>query len=191
MEHSNGVKTRRRGGLLYPTIDRYGYCKIKLGGTGYTTVHRLVLQAFVRPCPAGYQCAHGDGKRTNNRLSNLRWATPMENYADRVRHGTATQRAKLLPHQILEIRALAGHLTGTEIARRYNIGKAQACRILRGVAWGLGENLTPGPARKLSEAAVAEILSLPDITAAELGRRYGCSGTHIRNIRSGDACWQR
>ena len=34
-------------------------------------VHRLVLEAFVGPCPEGMVCRHLDGDRTNNRVENL------------------------------------------------------------------------------------------------------------------------
>jgi hypothetical protein len=50
-------------------------------------VHRLVLEAFNNPCPKGKQVAHGNGDPSDNRLSNLRWATAKENSADRKRHG--------------------------------------------------------------------------------------------------------
>jgi len=44
-------------------------------------VHRLVLEAFVGPCPDGMECCHNDGDRTNNRLENLRWDTHKNNMA--------------------------------------------------------------------------------------------------------------
>jgi hypothetical protein len=52
-------------------------------------VHRLVLETFMAPPPPGkYQAAHWDLTRTDNRLVGLRWATPVENAADRKRQGT-------------------------------------------------------------------------------------------------------
>src|SRR3970282_914182 len=38
-------------------------------------VHRLVLAAFVGPCPIGMEGCHDDGAPTNTRLRNLRWDT--------------------------------------------------------------------------------------------------------------------
>lgn len=52
-------------------------------------VHRLVLRAFIGPCPAGKESLHGNGQRDDNRLANLRYGTSAENHQDRVRHGTA------------------------------------------------------------------------------------------------------
>lgn len=50
--------------------------------------HRLVLEAFIGPCPEGMECRHLDGDAGNNRLENLAWGTPIENGEDKVRHGT-------------------------------------------------------------------------------------------------------
>lgn len=52
-------------------------------------VHRLVLEAWVRQCPTGYECCHNDGDPTNNVVSNLRWDTRKNNALDAVRHGTS------------------------------------------------------------------------------------------------------
>lgn len=51
-------------------------------------VHRLVLSAFVGPCPNGMMACHGDGNRKNNHVSNLRWDTATANQHDRRAHGT-------------------------------------------------------------------------------------------------------
>jgi len=63
-------------------------------------VHHLVLEAFVGPCPSGMQGCHNDGVPSNNRLSNLRWDTPTNNHADKVRHGTML-RGETHPHSKL------------------------------------------------------------------------------------------
>lgn len=50
-------------------------------------IHRLVLEAFVGPCPDGMEALHSDGNKTNNNVDNLRWGTPSENNRDIVKHG--------------------------------------------------------------------------------------------------------
>lgn len=50
-------------------------------------VHRLVLEAFVGPCPKGRQGCHDDGNPDNNEVTNLCWDTPSTNRYDCVRHG--------------------------------------------------------------------------------------------------------
>ena len=51
-------------------------------------VHRLVMLAFIGPCPNGYECLHIDGNPMNNRLDNLRYGTRRENINDSIKHGT-------------------------------------------------------------------------------------------------------
>lgn len=50
-------------------------------------VHRLVLDAFIGPCPAGMEGCHRNDVKTDNQLQNLYWGTPSENGHDRVRNG--------------------------------------------------------------------------------------------------------
>ena len=50
-------------------------------------VHRLVLEAYVGPCPKGLEGCHFDDNKTNNHLSNLEWDTPSTNAFDAVRNG--------------------------------------------------------------------------------------------------------
>src|SRR3546814_5128354 len=73
-------------------------------------VHRLVCEAFHGPAPDGQQAAHKDGVRTNCYASNLRWATPASNTADKYGHGTILRgarhpRAKLTPDGARHIRS--------------------------------------------------------------------------------------
>lgn len=64
-----------------------GYLHVTLAreGAAYrVSVHRLVLEAFVGPCPPGMECRHHpDNCRTNNRLENLSWGTHSQNMRDR------------------------------------------------------------------------------------------------------------
>ncbi len=79
-------------------------------------VGRLVLEAFVGPCPEGMQCCHNDGDPSNNKLGNLRWDTLKNNQKDRVKHGTMpygeNNPAARMTWEIVE-----------ECRRRYYIGK--------------------------------------------------------------------
>ena len=64
------------------------------GGWKPYYIHRLVLKAFVGPCPSGMEACHNNGDRTDNRLVNLRWDTKSANAFDRVRHGTHNHASK-------------------------------------------------------------------------------------------------
>lgn len=69
-----------------------GYRVMKLRDNGrqaHACVHRIVLEAFVGPCPAGMEACHNNGIPDDNRLPNLRWDTAQSNQADKLKHGTA------------------------------------------------------------------------------------------------------
>lgn len=78
------------------------HLRVRLGKAGKFYVHRLVLLAFVGPCPEGMECRHLDGDYLNNHLWNLCWGTRKENNEDTVRHGT--NYLKLTKDDVLEIR---------------------------------------------------------------------------------------
>ena len=64
---------------------RVGLCR---NGTQITQrVHRLVLEAFISPCPEGMEACHEDHNPGNNKLSNLHWDTHLANVLDSVRAG--------------------------------------------------------------------------------------------------------
>jgi hypothetical protein len=77
---------------LYPS--KWGHLSVCLSaGKGtrqkWFRVHRLVLLAFVGPCPEGMECCHApDANPTNNNLCNLRWGTSSDNKQDKKLNGT-------------------------------------------------------------------------------------------------------
>jgi hypothetical protein len=123
-------------------IRRYPRVGLRKNLTTYVRfVARLVLLAFVGPCPQGMQACHGDGIRTNCFLENLRWDTPKGNYQDRYKHGTEqlgkkNPSAKLSEHQVIDIRNLHNKgLTQTEIAKRFNVSQVNIGLIVNRKNW--------------------------------------------------------
>jgi hypothetical protein len=74
------------GQPLSPFPDRDGYLQVNLSRRTHK-VHRLVLQAFVGPCPPGMECLHDNDVKTDNHLENLSWGTSSANKFDAVRNG--------------------------------------------------------------------------------------------------------
>lgn len=115
---------------------------IKLVHRGkFRLVHRLVLEAFVGPCPAGMEGCHNNGCPSDNRLQNLRWDTRLANNADKIRHGTSRKgadnnRAKLCDGDIERMRDLSRcGVTGRSIAALFLVTPANVSTILKGKTW--------------------------------------------------------
>ncbi len=62
------------------------------GSTRKVCIHQIVMWAFVGAQPEGMQVAHNNGNSRDNRLENLRYATPKENAADMILHGTGRRK---------------------------------------------------------------------------------------------------
>lgn len=91
-QYSKPHQVPKPGRLKAIHVQQLGYVGVMLWKDGEVSnhrVHRLVLEAFVGAAPEGTETLHGNGIRHDNRLANLRWGTWAENYADRIRHGTA------------------------------------------------------------------------------------------------------
>lgn len=115
-----------------------GYRTVNIGG-GSKYVHRLVLEAFVGPCPEGMEACHGPDKtRSNCRLDNLRWDTPQANQLDRVKDGTSNRGERCAAAKLTESKAceiLSSNEPGCELARRYGVAQQTICNIRKGRRW--------------------------------------------------------
>jgi hypothetical protein len=131
-----------RGRQLKTSVSR-GYTVIDLWANGRAArrgVHRVMLEAFIGPCPEGMEVCHNDGRRDNNVLSNLRYGTPAQNGRDRVDHGNSrpgsqSHLAKLDESTVLRIREEAGQLTRKELSVKFHVPIANLSYILRRETW--------------------------------------------------------
>ncbi len=73
---------------IKPQPGERGHMRVQLTHRKRELLHRLVLEAFVGPCPDGMEGCHNDGDPGNNMVENLRWDTRANNHADKVQHGT-------------------------------------------------------------------------------------------------------
>jgi hypothetical protein len=120
--------------------------RVNLGRGCMRYVHRLVLEAFIGPCPHGMEACHWDGRPENNQLSNLRWDTDLANQADSARHGTKRKPPIFLGEKhhattiteddVKIIRGAGGHRDALGIlAARYSLSIQTIWRIRHRKTW--------------------------------------------------------
>ena len=144
-----GHKRFFRGLLLTPGAGSHGYLEVTLSRPSHNSdrlVHRLVMLAFVGPCPARHEVAHGNGCPTDNRLANLRYDTRTGNSMDKFAHGSQPEgegcpHAKLTADQALAIYRQRqqpygfGRQTQRRLATEYGCSEGSIASIWRGKSW--------------------------------------------------------
>jgi HNH endonuclease len=132
--HPIACSRRRKQGYLT--------CCFRIGPKNHVRyVHRLVLEAFIGPCPDGMECRHRNGNPADNRLENLCWATHQENAADKAIHGTQLlgrqcPNAKLTEWDIPVILRLYDEGIPQEvIGRVFGVTQTTIGEIVRGEKW--------------------------------------------------------
>lgn len=131
--------------VLTPGVHDTGYLFVNLRKDGRTHkrfVHRLVLEAFVGPCPTGMECRHfPDPTRTNASLANLSWGSSAQNQADKISHGTQIHgskhyRAILDEDSVKAIRQeVAAGTQQKVLAKRYGVSRPVVSDICRRKSW--------------------------------------------------------
>ena len=125
--------------------DHYGRLLVSLSKKGYAKshlVHRLVLFAFVGPCPKGMECRHfPDRDPTNNHIDNLSWSTHAQNMKDQdfhqtrnygVSRGEKNGNSKLTVTIAKQIRQLyqSNNYTQIMLATMFGISQALVSRLI-------------------------------------------------------------
>ena len=95
----NGRPDNRKGRVLKPKIDRYGYEVVTLSKDGKRKsyyVHRLVAMAFIDNHLQKETVNHIDGNKLNNSVENLEWATQKEQKVHAIKLGLASKNINAL-----------------------------------------------------------------------------------------------
>lgn len=132
--------------ILWPfSCGSGGYAKVYFNQK-MREAHRLVCQrVHGDPPDPSYHAAHDNngvpcaGRHCIN-PRHLRWASALENHADREAHGTSGKgrrgsRAKLTASNVEQIRQLRGSEIQGDIARRFGVGRETIGRIHRNESW--------------------------------------------------------
>lgn len=157
--------------------------------------------AHGEPPSPEHEAAHSCGKGHLGCIHphHVRWATPKENSADMVLHGTSVRgernaAAILTKDQVREIFALKGKVRQIEIAHYFEVSQATVADIHRGGAWGwltgasLGVGHTRGSAHhasRLSESDARAILAARGRPRVEVAERFNVTPQAIGAIWSG------
>jgi len=135
-------KMLMRGRLKGKTVLVGVYWRVNLCRDGKPkgkSVHRLVAEAFMGPCPDGMEVSHLDGNGFNNKKENLIYETRSQNHARKVQHGTAQRgercgRHKITEKDVLEIRSTPDMLL-TDWSKRLGISFSNVSAIRRRKTW--------------------------------------------------------
>lgn len=104
---------------------------------------RIMCELAHGPAPSPrHEAAHSCGKANDGCVNprHLRWATPVENAADKERHGTVIwgERhggAKLTSDDVRHIIQLRGTIPQKDIAARFGVAESCISKILNGGGW--------------------------------------------------------
>lgn len=147
IRRSEGGPGAQVGRLLSPGHPLSGYvtyCGSKDGKYFWLTANRAVALAFLGPPPTPqHEAAHNDGNKSNNWVGNIRWATPKENTADSIRHGTKyifppfIRRilTKVQVKKICELKVKG--VSYVELGKRFKVHPVTCKKIVTGVWRGV------------------------------------------------------
>ncbi len=138
----------RKYKMLKPVLKKNGRYQVALrrdGKTCWRDVHRLVLEAFIGPCPPGLEACHEDDVHSHNNLSNLRWDTHVNNCLERSQNGIhvgeAHPNSKLNNESIKRLWKLRENgYSCRAISRELNVSSGTVYQVLCGKTWrSIGE----------------------------------------------------
>ena len=147
---SGEVRNMKTGKMLKPVFaGRCGHFQVKLSKDKKQKqfyAHRLVLTAFIGPCPKGMEACHNNGNAKDNRVTNLRWDTSKNNVKDVMNQGThfiargsKHWSAKLTEEQVKQIRVRYKYRSkdsnSTTLSKEFKVSFGEICDIVNNKIW--------------------------------------------------------
>jgi len=134
------------GKILKPRLGTARYFQVNLCKDGKARnmfIHRLVLMAFVGPCPINYGANHKNGIRTDNELNNLEWTTAKQNSEHAIKTGLwHSNCGENNPNSFLKKREvwlikklLANKIKQKSIGKMFGVNPVTISDIKRGLTW--------------------------------------------------------
>ena len=134
----DGRAELHHGKVLYNTPGKRGYVTVHLrdalGRCRRRSAHSVVAEAFLGARPAGHDILHLNGRRTDNRVANLRYGSRAENLHQTYEYGGRAGPGKLDAKDVKDIRKLVDdNVSDVEIARLYGVHRSAIYRIRKGI----------------------------------------------------------
>lgn len=136
------IETER---VLKPWIHTTGYPMIRLSFKGRAMrIHRLVAESFIENPLEKKTINHRNGIKTDNRVSNLEWATQTENNIHARKFGLNRGVRKLTYEQVLRIRQLyapgktryhKATMSQAKLAIKFGVTQTVIGDIIRNKSW--------------------------------------------------------
>lgn len=136
-QRSDAVQHKRTPArILSPKINHHGYARASLAFGGkpfWCSVHTLVAEAFLGHNPGGLTVNHKNGVKSDNRVSNLEWATRRRQGQHAVQRGLQS-RAKLTIAAVSAI--LASPSTPNSVwMEQFGVSRAAIQNVRTGRTW--------------------------------------------------------
>lgn len=103
-------------------------------------VHKIMVDSFLGGTPEGFTVHHEDDRYTNNRISNFRFLSAIDNWRDAylsglMTHGSKHKNAKLTEAKARELLALNGKISLKQASKKFGISTTAVSYLWKGRNW--------------------------------------------------------